>query len=341
MVSSSVPARESASAASPSFHAGRQRRLAWDTGTVKTAEQFAYYREAICKAFMCLSPEAAFRAPFSARVESIRVGQAAINRVEFPEHTVRRSAADIAASTSRCYYLNLKLAGRCRIQQDGREVDLAPGQVGLFDSGRRFSLLFAGSRPLAVASFWVPYQELHDRLPAGCEVDATRLSDDPLAGHLIIETARSLNVTALDASEHDSARLFGVLLDLVAISLSRRSAMQVAESADLVDATMLALQRAVHDRIRRPGLAVADVAAAVGISERYVHKLFARTGQTFTSYVMERRLDGAARDLRDAAMAATHIGSITFDWGFSDLSHFTRRFRQRFGCTPRDWRQSR
>jgi AraC family transcriptional regulator, positive regulator of tynA and feaB len=40
-------------------------------------------------------------------------------------------------------------------------------------------------------------------------------------------------------------------------------------------------------------------------------------------------------------MAATNIGSIAFDWGFSDLSHFTRRFRQRFGCTPRDWRQSR
>ncbi|HEY0909211.1 MAG TPA: AraC family transcriptional regulator, partial [Bradyrhizobium sp.] len=26
------------------------------------------------------------------------------------------------------------------------------------------------------------------------------------------------------------------------------------------------------------------------------------------------------------------------DWGFSDLSHFTRRFKQRFGCTPGEWR---
>jgi AraC family transcriptional activator of tynA and feaB len=58
----------------------------------------------------------------------------------------------------------------------------------------------------------------------------------------------------------------------------------------------------------------------------------------FSEYVMERRLDGAAADLRDPALAAKDIGTIAFDWGFSDSSHFTRRFKQRFGCRPRDWR---
>ena len=96
--------------------------------------------------------------------------------------------------------------------------------------------------------------------------------------------------------------------------------------------------RAVHERISEQGLTVAEVAGAIGISERYVHKLFERAGTTFSGYVMDRRLDGAARDLSDAAKADQTIGSIAFDWGFSDLSHFTRRFKQRFGCRPRDWR---
>ena len=75
------------------------------------------------------------------------------------------------------------------------------------------------------------------------------------------------------------------------------------------------------------------------ISERYVHKLFERAGTTFACYVMERRLEGVARDLRDPAMAGRAIGDMAFDWGFADLSHFARRFKQRFGCTPRDWRR--
>ncbi|WP_036026346.1 helix-turn-helix domain-containing protein, partial [Bradyrhizobium yuanmingense] len=271
-------------------------------------------------------------------VEHVRLGDAAINRVSFPEHLVRRSAADIAASDRSCFYLNLKLAGRCRIQQDGREISLSPGQVGIFDSDRQFALLHDRGPQLRVASFWVPAEALRERLPASFDVVAARLSDDPVVGHLIVETARTLSEGALQMGEDEGVRLFRALIELVAVSLSRSSRLHAAEAESLADATTLAVKRAIHRRLRQPGLAVADVAAAVGISERYVHKLLARSGSSFTDYVIDHRLDGAARDLRTPAMAERAIGAIAFDWGFSDLSHFTRRFKQRFGCRPRDWR---
>jgi len=319
--------------------ADRSRGLSWDTADTRPGEQFAYYREAICQAFMNLTPEPPATSGFLARVETVGLGDAAVNRVSFPEHIVRRSTADIAASSRRCYYLNLKLAGRCRIQQAGREISLSPGQVGIFDSGQRFSLLHDRGPALQVASFWVPAEALDARMPAAPDVAPARVSDDPFVGHLIAETAQVLNTSALRASNADNARLFGVLLDLVALSLSRTGREGAAESASLADATLLALRRAVDRRLREPGLGVAAVAAAIGISERYVHKLFERAGTTFASYLMDRRLDGAARDLKDPAIAGRTIGDIAFDWGFSDLSHFTRRFRHRFGCTPRDWRR--
>ncbi|MCA1499367.1 helix-turn-helix domain-containing protein [Bradyrhizobium sp. NBAIM14] len=314
------------------------RHSAWNTVGVRPHEQFAYYREAICQAFMNLTPEPAAASGFPASVEHVRLGNAAINRVSFPEHLVRRSAADIAASDRSCFYLNLKLAGRCRIQQDGREISLSPGQVGIFDSDRQFALLHDRGPQLRVASFWVPAEALRERLPASFDVVAARLSDDPVVGHLIVETARTLSEGALQMSEDEGVRLFRALIELVAVSLSRSSRLHAAEAESLADATTLAVKRAIHRRLRQPGLAVADVAAAVGISERYVHKLLARSGSGFTDYVIDHRLDGAARDLRNPAMAERAIGAIAFDWGFSDLSHFTRRFKQRFGCRPRDWR---
>ncbi|MCA1362981.1 helix-turn-helix domain-containing protein [Bradyrhizobium sp. IC3069] len=319
-------------------HAMPSRQSTWDTAGVRSAEQFAYYREAICQAFMNLTPEPAAALGFPASVEHVRLGGAAINRVSFPEHVVRRSAADIAASDRSCFYLNLKLGGRCRIQQDGREISLSPGQVGIFASDRQFALLHDRGPQLQVASFWVPSEALRERLPASLDVTAGRVSDDPFVGHLIAETARTLTDGALRMTEDAGERLFRVLIELVAVSLSRQSRAGTAESESLVDATTLALKRAIHRRLREPGLSVANVAAAVGISERYVHKLLARSGSSFTDYVIDQRLDGAARDLRNPAMAERAIGLIAFDWGFSDLSHFTRRFKQRFGCRPRDWR---
>jgi AraC family transcriptional activator of tynA and feaB len=314
------------------------RQSVWNTAGLRQSEQFAYYREAVCQAFMKLTPEPMAETGFSASVQNIRLGDAALNRVSFPAHVVRRSAADIAASDRSCFYLNLKLAGRCRIRQDDREISLSPGQVGIFDSDRQFSLLHDRGPQLQVASFWVPAEVLRERLPASFDVTAARVSDDPFVGHLITETARTLSDGALRMTEDEGVGLFRALTELVAISLSRQSRARTAEAESLADATMVALKRAIYQRLREPGLAVADIAEAVGISERYVHKLFARSGSGFTDYVIERRLDGIARDLGDPAMANRAIGAIAFDWGFSDLSHFTRRFTQRFGCRPRDWR---
>ncbi|MBR0907691.1 helix-turn-helix domain-containing protein [Bradyrhizobium liaoningense] len=314
------------------------RQSAWNTAGIRPSEQFSYYREAVCQAFMKLTPEPMAAAGFHASIENIRLGNAALNRVSFPEHVVRRSAADIAASDRSCFYLNLKLAGRCRILQGHREISLAPGQVGIFDSDRQFALLHDRGPQLRVASFWVPAEALRERLPASFDVAAARVSDDPFVGHLVVETARTLSDGALRMTEDEGVLLFRALIELVAVSLSRRSRTGTAESESLADATMAALRRAIHRRLREPGLAVADVANAVGISERYVHKLLARSGSSFTDYVIDHRLDGAARDLGDPAMADRAIGAIAFDWGFSDLSHFSRRFKQRFGCRPRDWR---
>lgn len=318
--------------------AAPDRQQSWSTDGVRPSERFAYYREAICQAFMQLTPEPPALPGFSARVHSVRLGDGAVNRVAFPQHTVRRSAADIATSDRRCFYLNLKLAGHCRIQQAGREISLSSGQVGIFDSGRPFALLHDHGPQLGVASFWVPAAALTDRLPPTFDVAATRLSDDPHVGSLITETARALATDALRMSAADAARLFGVLLDLVALSLSRSSRAGVKEATSLSEATLLSLRRAIDARLRQPGLRVADIAAAVGISERYVHTLLARSGTTFSEDVMQRRLDGIAADLRDPACASHEIGAIAFDWGFADLSHFSRRFKQRFGMRPRDWR---
>ena len=103
----------------------RPRQFVWETNGTVPVEQFAYYREAVCQAFMNLTPEPPATTRFQAKVESVRLGEGALNRVSFPQHIVRRTPADIAASSSRCYYLNLKLAGRSHIQQAGRDVVLS------------------------------------------------------------------------------------------------------------------------------------------------------------------------------------------------------------------------
>jgi AraC-like DNA-binding protein len=44
--------------------------------------------------------------------------------------------------------------------------------------------------------------------------------------------------------------------------------------------------------------------------------------------------------LEDPAQAHRMIGDIAFSWGFSDSSHFNRRFKAEFGCAPGEYRRN-
>jgi AraC-like DNA-binding protein len=88
-----------------------------------------------------------------------------------------------------------------------------------------------------------------------------------------------------------------------------------------------------------PELGMQNVAAELGISPRYLQLLFRSEGITFSEWMWRLRLELCRRRLMDAARKC-NIGNIAFDHGFSDFSHFSRRFRAAFGVCPRDFAAS-
>ncbi|WP_127599535.1 helix-turn-helix domain-containing protein [Nitratireductor alexandrii] len=321
--------------AGPSLHWGS----VWDTRDVGDVEAFDYYRDGICQSFMELLPEleAARRRRFKARVESHRLGEGAVNRVDATAHLVLRTGREIARSPRECYYLNLQRGGECRIDQAGTEIALRAGDVGIFDSGRPFSLEHRRLSSLAVSSFWVPREALASRLGGHLPERPRLLSTVPALGRLIAETARSIDETAGYLPEAASARLFSMLLDLTAMALGGEGVAVAPGSR--ADAQFVALRRYVERCFADPRLNAARCARAIGISPRYVHKLFARAGTTLGAFVMEVRLREAAAALRAPAKAAVPVTSIAYACGFSDLSHFSRSFRARYGAPPGAWRR--
>lgn len=87
-----------------------------------------------------------------------------------------------------------------------------------------------------------------------------------------------------------------------------------------------------------PALSPASVAAALGISVRYLHLLFAQQGQTTAGWIRERRLV-YCRDALNNADSGVSVTDVALQAGFTDPSHFSRVFRQRFGVAPSEYRR--
>lgn len=85
-------------------------------------------------------------------------------------------------------------------------------------------------------------------------------------------------------------------------------------------------------------ITLADAAAAAFLSPNYLaHLLKKEIGKTFTELVTERRLEHAQELL---AHTPQRIASVARASGFADEAYFARRFRQRYGQTPKAYRDS-
>ena len=133
-----------------------------------------------------------------------------------------------------------------------------------------------------------------------------------------------------------SQSLAELLLTLVReLAASATETTGTATQAALLHRICQTLERRLDD----PELTPARVAQAEGISERYLQKLFEATGDNFTHYIRERRLQRAWADLSNSAEAHCPVSEIAFRYGFNDAAHFSRAFRERFGLPPRAFRQ--
>lgn len=82
-----------------------------------------------------------------------------------------------------------------------------------------------------------------------------------------------------------------------------------------------------------------DVAAHYGYHPSYFSRKFKQTfGETFKQYLVAARLDCAAEELCSSRQS---ILDISEKYCFCSQSHFQNAFRDRFGITPRQYRQKK
>ena len=86
----------------------------------------------------------------------------------------------------------------------------------------------------------------------------------------------------------------------------------------------------IGDRDLGPG----KIAAAVGISERQLSRIFAEADTTVGRYVLQQRLGFAKAALSSREQDVVSVGEIGKRFGFASPSHFSRTFRERYGLTP-------
>jgi len=307
----------------------------WDTSRLPEAEQFGFWQEAVRQAFVPVSLTRQRDGAFPSAVTARRVGPLAVSTISSQKQWVRRSEEQARRGDGGVFFLNLPLTEGTSASQSGRTARLSSGDFVLVDSSRPFELRF--EREFHQISVAVPHECLAPLLATPSEATALRVPGDRGVGAVVAATLRGLAASDGPIERSAARALADHIAGLIALALgSAQPRVRSRGRALLLQAALDEIERSLDD----PALSPALVADRIGVSVRYLHRLFEDRGRSFGRWLLERRLERCERALVDPARAHWTVADIAGHHGFNDPSYFARAFRNRYGVSPREHRRT-
>ena len=133
------------------------------TNSVRQVERFAFWREAVCDAYVHLDCECSHPDEFDGEIVLNRLSRLSASFVSGSQQSVRRRRKDIARAGEESFLISLQMKREGSVSQHERSARLQPGDFALYSSVDRYRLeLPDGFRQLVVQ---IPREDLLSRLP--------------------------------------------------------------------------------------------------------------------------------------------------------------------------------
>lgn len=309
----------------------------WDTQYFGPSKAFSVFREGIGNTFMPWTPEFSSDLPFEARIESMNFPHGSVGRVRMSPLVTVRTKQNIAASKVDGFYANFVMTGELNVDQGGHVSRAGPGDLVIYDTAEPVSSTGQPDSMYEDLSFLISkesFAAVKNVEDAFHNVLLPRRSlMGPLAGALMLLSEHLLSATADELTALFDA--FVVLLPLAAGGFA-------GNVNDGEEPKSRGLKRDilyyVNEQLSSETLSPERVATHFGICPRYVHKIFASLGTTFSAYITHKRLERVRLDLISPGCKHESIFTVAYRWGFMNLSTFIRLFKKRYGCTPSEFR---
>ena len=230
------------------------------------------------------------------------------------------------------------LSGRATLRHYGREVVLTPGDITIYDHSADYSLCF--EQPAQVIMIRVPSVLVRQMFPVLDSFYGQRVPSDVGLTSTALAMAVDLSnkvekLHCLQFQERAAKHLLELLATAYAEAID-----DMQESSALLTRRLWSVRLFIEENLRDPSLCPGIVAERLKLSGRYLRMVFSLSDESPSAYILRRRLEESACNLRDVRWRSRSITEIAFGWGFNSAPHFTRTFRQLFSMSPSEYRQA-
>jgi AraC-like DNA-binding protein len=230
--------------------------------------------------------------------------------------------------------LCVQMHGRAHSIEADHQQHLMPSDLVMVGPTARNEFVTRG----ATTAIEIPFDEIGLTVETAREASGN-LAASPLfqvvGSHLLaLRADADLVSSSAAAGEVGTATAQLVRALIVSAAIDEYSARSALTDA-LAPRVFAYVRRHLTDRDLTP----VTIARAHSISVRYLYKLCDAAGVKLVEWIIAERLEGARREITSPSHSNKTIASISRRWGFKDPSHFSSRFRNAYGISPRELQQ--
>lgn len=296
------------------------------------------WREAIQRFYCPLDLDVADKDHFSGTIHSWPLARLELTLFATDGEVAQRRKPHIARDETEYFMLGLPRSGTASYSQFGRECVLRPGHFGLLHTASPYA--FAHSERVSTVCLKIPAGALAARLADAHALCGTAIPIRPGLARLTAETLLSLTRNGGDLASGAASLLEANLLDMIGLVLGAEQKRSFVGGTSVRWAICRRAMAFIKEAADRPDLSPSKIAAGIGVSTRYLHRVFEHAEQSVATAILTVRLDKCRADLLDPGLMPLSVKEIAFRNGFKSASHFAHSFRLKFGLSPRDARST-
>ncbi len=298
---------------------------------------FSKWNDAVCETFVALDCQRSDCDRFWGKIERRKLFDLPFIEVSAYGHTAIRDTRNAAKSDDDFFLLSILHQGEMTIVQRDRTAKLMPGDFAIYDTSEAYQILL--NKPFVQSVLKIRRRDITDRVLNASHMTARRITADRGIGHIASNFIRLLSAQLNDIDPQGARQLRTTLLDLVCGAFKELEGELTLPSTESQNLFLHRILQFVEDNLHDENLSCETIAQALGVSGRYLRKLFEGRKQSLSQWIWCRRLDEARRALADFQSVQRSMTAIAYDLGYKDPAHFSKAFKAKFGQTPREFRQ--
>lgn len=269
---------------------------------------------------------------FEAEIIQVRLGKLVLRRTAMTPHRAIVDGTDVADTSDILRLMTVKQGALHAAPPGGTPVRLGVGDA-LFTCRPR-AYAYQADEPLVVVASTVPVSGLPSIVQRLDDLPIGPLPHSPLVD-AVIDLLGHLADRLGEQWSFDADYAARGLIDLETAILTEIIAPQAAVPGP--DRVYRAAAAYIERHLSDPGLRPPQIAAALGVSLRYLHRAFDDKEVTVSRLLRERRLEQVALVLRTAPSRPT-LQHLAARFGFASQDQLARAFRRQFGMSMSEYR---